>query len=59
MQYLINREINKIKELQILDIINNFEYLTIINIRMQENLLIDFRTIIDNIHVVDHKRRLY
>ena len=58
MQYLIDKKINKIKELQILDVVDSFKYLTIIEIQMRENLLIDFQAIIDNIHIVDYKRKL-
>ncbi len=58
MQYLINRDINKIKKLQILNTIDNFECSTIIKIWMQKDLFINFQTVIDNFYVIDCKRRL-
>ncbi len=59
MQFLINRERNKIKRFQILNIVDNSKCLTIIEIRIRENLFIDFQAIIDNIYAIDYKRRLY
>ncbi len=57
MQYLIDRERNKIKKFQILDTVDSSEYFTIIEIRIQEDLLIDFQAAIDSIYAADYRKR--